>query len=375
MTQDTKPPLGVSRRQVLAGLGTIGVASAGAGLGTTALFSDEESVSATVQAGELDLLLDYRATYRPDVNLAAAEEMVDGTVLLDPGVDGSFVVGQAPDFRDDEDGSVIPGQLWADVTDRADACVFADRSDIRTEFNGTLLADFLGVEVDGTPTVDDGFLPGYVDGATGVPFVLTDVKPKDYGEATISIHLCGNPAVVGVTPEITTDEEGEVYEPETSTGFADDDTAGELANYLHVRVWRDDDCDNSYDSAEEDLIYQGSLAGLVDVIAAAPEDQFVDGLRLGATPGREDECLDPGVVCVGFEWYFVCDGADFDLPSDVPDAATIGDELDAAGLPRDPNVAQTDELAFTLTFNAVQCRHLMAAGGEVLENTNSPETL
>lgn len=49
----------LSRRNVLAGLGTIGVASAGAGLGTTAFFSDEEAVDASLQAGRLDLILEY----------------------------------------------------------------------------------------------------------------------------------------------------------------------------------------------------------------------------------------------------------------------------------------------------------------------------
>jgi predicted ribosomally synthesized peptide with SipW-like signal peptide len=55
----------VSRRKVLAGLGTIGIASAGAGLGTTAFFSDEESLDASLEAGRIDLKLDYRATYVP----------------------------------------------------------------------------------------------------------------------------------------------------------------------------------------------------------------------------------------------------------------------------------------------------------------------
>lgn len=46
----------LNRRRALAGLGTIGVASAGAGAGTMALFSDtEESSGNTVQAGTLDL--------------------------------------------------------------------------------------------------------------------------------------------------------------------------------------------------------------------------------------------------------------------------------------------------------------------------------
>lgn len=48
--------LELSRRRILAGLGTIGVASAGAGAGTFALFSDEESSEDnTVQAGTLNL--------------------------------------------------------------------------------------------------------------------------------------------------------------------------------------------------------------------------------------------------------------------------------------------------------------------------------
>ncbi|MEF8786776.1 MAG: SipW-dependent-type signal peptide-containing protein, partial [Haloarculaceae archaeon] len=46
----------ISRRKVLAGLGTIGVAGAGAGLGTSAYFSDEESFTDnSLTAGKLDL--------------------------------------------------------------------------------------------------------------------------------------------------------------------------------------------------------------------------------------------------------------------------------------------------------------------------------
>ncbi|SDM76324.1 SipW-cognate class signal peptide [Halogranum gelatinilyticum] len=48
--------LNLSRRNVLAGLGTIGLASAGAGIGTTAYFNDTESFTDnTLTAGSLDL--------------------------------------------------------------------------------------------------------------------------------------------------------------------------------------------------------------------------------------------------------------------------------------------------------------------------------
>ena len=50
----------LSRRKALAALGTIGVAGAGAGMGTSALFTDEEDFNNnTLTAGELNLLVDY----------------------------------------------------------------------------------------------------------------------------------------------------------------------------------------------------------------------------------------------------------------------------------------------------------------------------
>ena len=60
MTDNDIDPIGVSRRRVLGGLGTIGVTSAGAGLGTTAFFSDSESFeNNTLTAGELDLYVHF----------------------------------------------------------------------------------------------------------------------------------------------------------------------------------------------------------------------------------------------------------------------------------------------------------------------------
>ena len=53
---DSGSTIELNRRRVLAGLGTIGLASAGAGAGTMALFSDTETSSGNaVQAGTLDL--------------------------------------------------------------------------------------------------------------------------------------------------------------------------------------------------------------------------------------------------------------------------------------------------------------------------------
>jgi predicted ribosomally synthesized peptide with SipW-like signal peptide len=57
MTDDNKPTTySLSRRKTLAGIGAIGLASAGAGLGTSAFFSDQESFTGnTLTAGTLDM--------------------------------------------------------------------------------------------------------------------------------------------------------------------------------------------------------------------------------------------------------------------------------------------------------------------------------
>jgi predicted ribosomally synthesized peptide with SipW-like signal peptide len=59
---DTKFEL--TRRKILAGLGGVGLASAGAGLGTSAFLNDTESFeNNTITAGELDLKVDWQQTY------------------------------------------------------------------------------------------------------------------------------------------------------------------------------------------------------------------------------------------------------------------------------------------------------------------------
>ena len=54
----------LSRRHVLAGLGAAGIASAGAGLGTSAYLNDTESFEDnTITAGTLDLEVDWGEHY------------------------------------------------------------------------------------------------------------------------------------------------------------------------------------------------------------------------------------------------------------------------------------------------------------------------
>jgi predicted ribosomally synthesized peptide with SipW-like signal peptide len=69
--------LKLSRRKMLAGLGTIGIASGAAGYGTYAALNDEETQNTTFTAGELDLEVAYSASYN--------NQLVDGVDEDDDG--------------------------------------------------------------------------------------------------------------------------------------------------------------------------------------------------------------------------------------------------------------------------------------------------
>ena len=105
--------LELSRRKALLGLGTVGIASAGAGLGTSAYFSDEESFEGnTLTAGELNLLVGYHSYW--DQGMAGGGS-VKGTQ------DGSgSVSGELTDVKPGDNGVLAfcpviddnPAYMW-----------------------------------------------------------------------------------------------------------------------------------------------------------------------------------------------------------------------------------------------------------------------
>ena len=195
MKESTPKLFNTTRRQLLAGMGAVGLASAGAGLGTTAYFNDTESFAGnTMQAGRLDLMLDYKATY--------------------DGPNGMELVGQAPTEQQliDQYGEVIEGPLtWEQRADVGFAC--------DTE--------------------------GLINGDEMPIFELDDVKPGDWGEVTMSLHICDNPAHVFFRGTVHEDMENGQSEPEAEVDESTD--VGELAENIDVRMWYDENCSNTYD--------------------------------------------------------------------------------------------------------------------------------
>ncbi|WP_178916441.1 vWA domain-containing protein [Natronomonas gomsonensis] len=214
-------PMALSRRRMLAGLGAVGVASAGAGFGTTAFFSDEESfVDNSLVAGELDLLIDWQQTY-------------------DFG-DGLTFVSAHPDHDGDGEQSIAAdndaGQLrYSDFPDEEDP-----------DSNGANLPVLNCENIPPLSEADFGTDP--VTGEEMETLVqLTDVKPGDSGEITFSLHLCDNPGYVWMQAGNVSEDGGVAAEPEL---LVDPDNLGDLGDAIQATLWYDEDCDNVYDGAE-----------------------------------------------------------------------------------------------------------------------------
>jgi len=94
-------------------------------------------------------------------------------------------------------------------------------------------------------------------------FYWHDVKPGDYGEATISFHVWDNDAWMWFRLTNLAEGPGETPEPEEE--FNPDN--GELAENIHVMLWVDDG-DNVYEPEEpeyEVAFFEGTLLELADM--------------------------------------------------------------------------------------------------------------
>jgi predicted ribosomally synthesized peptide with SipW-like signal peptide len=216
--EDEKTQLyNLSRRKVLAGLGAMGVASVGAGLGTSAFFSDREAfVDNSLVAGELDLLVDWQQHY-----------MANGETTF---------VNAHPDHDGDGEQSIITADeqviTYSDFLDPEDP-----------DSNG-----------ENIPVLDCETIPPLseadfgVDPTTGEAMdslvQLADVKPGDSGEITFSLHLCDNPGYIWMQADNVTQSEGINTDPELAV---DETELPDLARQIEAKLWYDADCDNVHD--------------------------------------------------------------------------------------------------------------------------------
>ena len=212
----------LTRRRLLAGLGTVGVASAGAGLGTSAYFSDsEEFTGNSLAAGSLDMKVSYEEHYSD----WSADE-TDGIDESDISMDQPEDLGNTTGILGDDVGPV-----W--VSDR----------NVTTFQNNTLNND----PADGEPIRLDPETPcASADSANDDPAAkidLGDVKPGDFGEVTFDFALCDNPGYVWLTGGLVSASENGLTEPEADDPDEEEGVV-ELLDEVRTRVWYDENCDN-----------------------------------------------------------------------------------------------------------------------------------
>ncbi len=122
MTDDNNPKLyDLSRRRALAGLGAIGIASASAGVGTSAYFSDEESFDDnSITAGEFDLYVDYTTSVDQDEveTGGTPEDGSPNTGTIQGGVSGQYQIADVKPGDSGElgfDPKIVDNSGWVFV--------------------------------------------------------------------------------------------------------------------------------------------------------------------------------------------------------------------------------------------------------------------
>ncbi|AXG06593.1 hypothetical protein DU500_09220 [Haloplanus rubicundus] len=298
----------LTRRKALAALGTIGVASAGAGLGTSAYFSDQETFQNNqLTAGELDMKVSWAEHYSDwSADEAEFARMEDGELVVDDR-EGFMNATLEEQFPDDETRQAIE-------TGDADPCeVLADVPD----------------DLDG-PVIN-----------------IEDVKPGDFGEVTFDFALCDNPGYVWLNGSLRDASENGLTEPEADDPDEQDGVV-ELLDEIRVTVWYDDGdnvledpetivTDREFEpnpisasiavSGDDRIVTQGTLREVLTQLSIG------NGIPLDANPtsdGRDCYTNSPTIHYIGFLWELPVDHA---------------------------NEIQSDSATFDLGFYTEQCRH------------------
>lgn len=281
-------------KKIILSLFVVGVVSVVALVATSAFFNDTETSTGNVlQAGALDLKIDNTCYYNGDA------------CTLNTG-DGKYYFGGAPEG---EPATNECSCTW-ESKDLGDSDVF---------------------------------------------FNLTDLKPGDWEEDTISVNV-DNPSWLCANLTVSRDADNSCTEPE----IADETTAqkvcsdpngdGELDENLNFVFWKDDG-DNVYECTDaepkvcEEILTRGTADAVLNNIQWALADSSTSG---GPIPAED-------TFYIG---KFFCFGDITDSPVVAGDQnnPTLASGFDCDGALVD-NQSQTDSLEGDISFYAEQARH------------------
>lgn len=194
-------------------------------------------------------------------------------------------------------------------------------------------------------------------------FDFGDLKPSDYGEDTISLHVENNDAYLCANVKLTSNSDNTQTEPEALVD-ANATTTGELAGLVNFLWWADDG-DNVLETGEN-VLSQGPISALgvggsTTIAIADSQNNIWTGS--GPIPGNT-------TLHIGKAWCFGTLGIEplaQDSSSSTRSPAGDNDGVNGAGRPEDGGVtcdghllgneSQTDSLTADVTFSAIQARH------------------
>lgn len=231
-------------------------------------------------------------------------------------------------------------------------------SDTETSKNNTFQAGAIDLKIDNT-----SYYNGKINGNTSWDlrdltiekfFDFTDVKPNDYGEDTISLHVNTNNAWVCADVKLTSNDDNGLTEPEEEVDQTGGVGEGELADNVNF-IWWADDGDNVLESGEN--LLPGGPLGALDVGETATvtlADSLSSVWGTGPIPGNSTKYI-------GKAWCFgsitavpLSQDGQGPLSPRTPANSTGGISCDGSEL---NNETQTDSLTADVSFRAVQSRN------------------
>lgn len=177
-------------------------------------------------------------------------------------------------------------------------------------------------------------------------FDFGDLKPGDWGEDTISLHVGDNDAYACMDVNLTATDDNGLTEPEAEDGD-ESENEGELQNEINF-VWWNDDGDNVLETGEEEDSARIVTLSDMDEWSLPISDTSDGSLFKEPLVGGQTEYI-AKAWCFGDLELDPADESDENDPTQVSGINCDGANLD--------NTTQTDSVEGNVTFTAVQSRH------------------
>jgi len=225
-------------------------------------------------------------------------------------------------------------------------------SDTETSSGNTFTAGAIDLKIDNTSYYNGELNPdttwGYED-SIGLFFNFHDLKPGDWGEDTISVHVDNNDTWACMDFNLYNADDNGLVEPEEVAGdTTGGDGRGELQDQIHF-VWWADDGDNVLEKGER--VFQGviSLADLNGFSVPLADASGNGVLNSGPLVGGQD-------YYIGKTWCFgdITINPLDNTSNEGPDVRGSGINCSAQGT---DNITQSDSVQGTLSFRAIQSRN------------------